>query len=310
LQLRNQALKEKVQPIVGGVRVREIENAKRIREGVFELMDKFEEFIPALKHGQVMLKINLCLLLGPETGATVDPRVVRSLIEWLLEKRPLREVIIAEADATHMSAEIAYRALGWEAFFKDLDRVRFLNLSKDRRVRVNSNRTYLKDLEMSETYMSCDWLVSVAKLKTHTKQIITCGLKNIFGAIPEKIKFSYHPRLTEAICDANSTRVPDFGFIDGLVAMENDGPTKGTPRRTGLLLAGNNTVSLDHYAARIMGFNPNRVPHISMAIARGLGSDEYRVVDLGIKPCNPPFSVMPGWKQAIRWGVGRLKGEG
>ena len=209
----------KSQPVVSAVKVKNIDDMAQVRDGVYGLLDKFEHFVPPLNNARVLLKINLCLLLGPETGATVDPMVVRYFIDWLLQNRPVREVIIAEADATHMCADLAYRALGWEKFFTDMDKVRFLNLSEDKRIPVNSRCTYIKDLSMSETYMASDWLVSFAKLKTHTNQIITCTLKNIFGAIPEKVKFVYHQRLEEAICDANSARLPDFGFVDGLVAM-------------------------------------------------------------------------------------------
>ncbi|MBC2733179.1 MAG: DUF362 domain-containing protein [Desulfobacteraceae bacterium] len=270
-------------------------------------MDQFDALIPPLKDAQVLMKINLCLLLGPETGATLDPRVVHALVKWLLENRPVKEIVLAESDATQMSADIAYRALGWADLFDRMPKVRFLNLSHDNRISINSVRTYIKDLEMSETYMNCDWLVDVAKLKTHTEQLITCCLKNIFGAIPKKVKYVYHPRLTEAICDANSARLPDFGFIDGLVATENDGPTKGTPRQTGLLLAGNDTVALDHYASIIMGFNPKRVPHLQMALERKMGSSKYRIIDPNIKPCRPAFAFMPLWKQFIRRGVKKMR---
>lgn len=292
---------------VGGVKVGNIRSPVEVRKGIYDLMDMFSPMIPPLKDGTVMLKINLCLLLGPETGATVDPMTVRHLIDWLIANRPLKEVILAESDATHMSADIAYRALGWDKHFEDLKNVRFLNLSADKTIPVVSQRTYIKNLAMSETYMKCDWLVSVAKLKTHTEQFITCAMKNIFGAIPEKIKFAYHPRLDEAICDANSPRLPDFGFIEGLIAMENDGPTKGTPRKTGLILAGNDIVALDHYASTIMGFNPAKVPHLKLALKRGMGTDKYRVLNKEIKPCDPPFSFMPWWKQAVRWGVGKAR---
>ena len=296
-------------PLIGAVKLKDINNPAQIRTGVYDLLDKFEHAIPPLKNAQVMLKINLCLLIGPETGATVDPRLVRSLADWFFEKRSVGEIILAEADATQMSADIAYRALGWEKLFGDNENIRFLNLSKDKRVAVDSEKTYMKDLKMSETYMNCDWLVSVAKLKTHTKQIITCCLKNIFGAIPEKIKHVYHPRIAEAICDANAARLPDFGFIDGLIGMENDGPTKGTPKPAGIILAGTNPVALDHYAARIMGFKPDRVPHIPMAISRNMGTDNYEILDPKIKPCRPPFSFMPLWKQTVRKGVEKLKGN-
>lgn len=293
--------------LVGAIKVNHQIDRQRTRAGVHSLLDMLDPVIPPLKGGQVVLKINLCLLFGSETGATVDPFVVRCFADWLFAKRGVGEIVIAESDATHMCADIAYKALGWDTCFRDLENVRFLNLSRDALIEVDSQRTFITKMPMSETYMNCDWLVSVAKLKTHTEQIITCTMKNIFGAIPEKVKYVYHPRLTEAICDANSARVPDFGFIDGLIAMENDGPTKGTPRRTDLLLAGNNPVALDHYAATLMGFKPGRVPHLKMALARGIGSDKYEILNPDIEPCNPPFAFMPSWKQAIRWGVKKLK---
>lgn len=292
---------------VGAIKLQSYDSIEDIRNGVYGLMDQFNQLIPKLENAQVLMKINLCLLLGPETGATTDPRVVQALVEWIVEKRPVREIILAESDATHMSADIAYRALGWEKIFKNMTKVRFLNLSKDKLISVQSERTYIKDLKMSKTYMTCDWLVDVAKLKTHTEQKITCCLKNIFGAIPRKVKFVFHPRLTEAICDANSPRIPDFGFIDGLIATENDGPTKGTPRPTGLLMAGNDIVSLDHYASKTMGFNPRNVPHIQLAIKRKMGEEKYRILNPSIKPCRPSFSFMPFWKQAIRSGVKKVR---
>lgn len=300
-------MNENTSSIVSGVKLENYDSFIDIKHGVYKLLNMFENKIPNLDNAVVLLKINLCLLIGPETGATVDVRVVRSIIEWLLTKRKVREIIIAESDATQMSADIAYRALGWESCMKELENVRFLNLSKDELVDVTARRTYIKDLKMSKTYMECDWLMNVCKLKTHTEQIITCNMKNIFGAIPEKIKQNYHPRLTEAICDANAARLPDFGFIDGLISLENDGPTKGTPRRTGLLLAGNDTVALDHYAAWIMGFKPEKIPHLKEAISRGLGSSVYTVLNREIKPCNPPFEFMPLWKQAIRNIIKKLR---
>jgi uncharacterized protein (DUF362 family) len=292
-------LTEDKKSYVGGVSLKSYDSQDDIRQGVFDLLNMFDHIIPPLDNAIVMFKINLCLLIGPDTGATVDPRVVRSMAEWFFQYRKIKELIIAESDATHMSADIAYKALGWDAYFSDFN-VRFLNLSKDRPIAVTSERTYIKNLKMSEVYMNCDWLVNVPKLKTHTEQIITCNLKNIFGAMPEKVKFQYHPRLAEAICDANAARLPDFGFIDGLIAVENDGPTKGTPRRTGLLLAGNDTVALDHYAAGIMGFNPKRIPHLNLAFKRGLGSSGYKILTPEIKPCVPRFNFMPGWKQFVR----------
>ena len=64
--------------------------------------------------------------------------------------------------------------------------------------------------------MEADYLISFAKLKTHSMQVISGIMKNQFGALPEKLKVVYHPHLAEVICDLVRVRPPDFCLVDGL----------------------------------------------------------------------------------------------
>ena len=160
---------------------------------------------------------------------------------------------------------------------------------------------------MSKTMMEVDALVSLAKLKTHTQQKITGIMKNQFGAIPYKYKIVYHPRLAEAIYDATAARFPDLCMIDGLIAMEGNGPTNGIPRRTKLLLASNDAYSMDHFCARIMGFKPMSIPHLKLASADGLGGHEYKVSGVSAETLNLRFKFLPKWKELIKKGIGMMQ---
>src|SRR6267378_1215953 len=51
-----------------------------------------------------------------------------------------------------------------------------------------------------------------------------------------------------------------FSLVDGIVAMEGNGPVAGERRETGLLIAGANPVAVDTVCARLMGFDPARLP--------------------------------------------------
>jgi uncharacterized protein (DUF362 family) len=57
-----------------------------------------------------------------------------------------------------------------------------------------------------------------------------------------------------------------FSVVDGLVAMEGNGPVAGSRREAGLLLAGGNPVAVDTVCARVMGFDPARLPIIRRAV--------------------------------------------
>jgi hypothetical protein len=58
--------------------------------------------------------------------------------------------------------------------------------------------------------------------------------------------------------------------------MEGFGPSDGEPRKDGLIVCGRDPVAVDAVVARMMGFNPGRIPSIKSAAKHGVG--EYRDV--------------------------------
>ncbi len=286
-------------------RVRNIFSYDDIKKVLSGILENMKDDINILPNARVLIKLNLCLLKGPETGATVDPLVGRALVEWILENFDPEKIYLAEADATHLGADMAFQVLGWQDFFSDIDKVEIFNLSRDERVPVGAK--YLENLEMSKTMMDADFLISLAKLKTHTQQKMTCIMKNQFGAIPYKYKIVYHPILAQAICDATAARSPDLCIIDGLISMEGNGPTNGIPRRTKVLLASNDPVSVDHFCARLMGFSPMSVPHLKLACDRGLGRTDYEVIGNPPNPLNLKFKFLPKWKEIVKKGIGLMQ---
>lgn len=51
-----------------------------------------------------------------------------------------------------------------------------------------------------------------------------------------------------------------FSVVDGIVAMEGNGPVAGVPKQTGILLAGANAVAVDTVCAKLMGFDYKKLP--------------------------------------------------
>lgn len=294
-------------PTIAVRKIEAVYSDNAVEDSIFSLMDEYRPYMKIPDNAAIIIKVNLCLLLGPETGATVDPRVAKYISKWLLKSYNPKEIIIAESDATHLSADMAFKILGWEEIFKNMERVTLLNLSKDDVVDVPVSSDYQKSVKMSKKFMEADYLISLAKLKTHIAQKITCIMKNQFGALTEKYKIIHHPRLAEAICDATSARMPDLCFIDGLIGMEGCGPTDGIPKKLGLLIIGNDAVATDHLCARLMGFRPMSVPHLKLAIKRGLGSTNYKVLGENQNMVNSNFKFMPKWELAVRWIISLIR---
>ena len=120
---------------------------------------------------------------------------------------------------------------------------------------------------MTDWLGKCDRLVSVPKFKTHGFTILTAGIKNLFGLVIGMNKMKIHrdnPRpdgLSKALVDIYEVRPPDLTIMDGVVAMEGDGPgTAGVLRPMGLVAASPNALSLDMILSCIMGLTPQDIP--------------------------------------------------
>jgi len=265
--------------IVGFNIVKNLTSKSEIRKSVFSLLNEFKikDKIEIPPHARIMIKPNICFVKGYETGATVDPFVVRCLVEWLQQNYDIETIFIGEADATQLNVDIAFKVLGWEDEMESLSDVKLLNLSKDEQIEIELNGLYFKKLKMSKNYMESDYLISVGKLKTHSICGFTCILKNQFGVNPIKNKVQYHKHLSEVIHDLNKVKIPDLCLVDGIIAMEGNGPVAGIPKPLGLLVAGNDPVSVDYACARIMGLKIKEVPPLKLAIKYGLGDTDYEM---------------------------------
>jgi uncharacterized protein (DUF362 family) len=71
--------------------------------------------------------------------------------------------------------------------------------------------------------------------------------------------------IPQSIIDLAATIQPGLTIVDGVVAMEGDGPIMGQPRPLGLVAVGTDPVAVDATCARIIGLEPARVPYLAKA---------------------------------------------
>ena len=155
------------------------------------------------------------------------------------------------------------------------ERIRFVDLNFDRVFTIlnKGRRSRLAHLILPETIRQADWIVSMAKMKTHHWAGVTLSMKNLFGIMPGSYygwpkNVLHWAGIHETIQDINKAVQPQLAIIDGVVGMEGDGPIMGIPRQSGVLVMGRECLAVDATSARIMGIDPYKIPYMRASNGR------------------------------------------
>jgi uncharacterized protein (DUF362 family) len=261
----------------------------RGHEPVFKALDLIDYKSALANFEKVLIKVNFICAKSWDTGATTDPVVVEAIINKI--KDLPAKVFVVESDATMTNADTAFERTGMKAMC-ERNGVEHLNLRhvKDRvKLEVPDGET-LKTLTVPRIVTESA-IISAAKLKTHVNTVVTLGMKNMFGLLPDKFKGKYHLKgINKVILDINTVLKPALTVIDGFVGMEGSGPIDGTPVHMNLIIAGTDVVATDATASRIMGIDPHDIKHIQSAYEKGLGNiDDIEVVGEKIETVKREF---------------------
>jgi uncharacterized Fe-S center protein len=143
-----------------------------------------------------------------------------------------------------------------------------------------------KRLTLIKPMMDCDKIITLSKLKTHGMAMYTGAVKIMFGAIPGVLKAEYHYKMpdlkdfTNMLVDICTLTKPVLSIIDGVVGMEGEGPTGGSPVPSGVIMASENPYELDVAGAYVMGIKPIDVPTIKRCSERGLITGDIKDVEI------------------------------
>lgn len=162
-----------------------------------------------------------------------------------------------------------------------------------------SGGTY-RGLELARSALEAAWFWNLPKWKTHTMLGLTLGVKNLYGCIPGKRKIAAHFRAGKSVdtfahhlLDLWEALRPALTVLDGVIAMEGPGPSRGRPVARGLLLASADAAALDWEAARLSGLEPTTIPTVRLSVQRRLFNPETIQV-VGDPAESIPFRPAPG----------------
>ncbi len=228
-----------------------------------------------IKGKRILLKPNL---VEPHAGyghINTHPLVVRGAAEAFL-RLGASKVLVAEGPGHSRDSLLVLQESGLGDVLVE-DRIPFVDLNYDTGYSVPNAGHYTRfaTLTFPVSLRQADWVVSLAKMKTHHWAGITLSMKNMFGVMPGSYygwpkNVLHQEGIEKCILDINTTLRPHFAIVDGIVGMEGDGPIMGDPRSVGVLVMGRNLPAVDATSARIMGVDPTKVPYLAVA-TRDLG---------------------------------------
>ena len=247
--------------------VQVLQSVKRALENLDSVKD--------MKPGKVLVKTNLLKKNKPEDGVTTHPFVVEGVVRFLQDKG--HTVVIGDSPGGPFLAGML-RSIYDTSGISDVARRTGCSLNFDTEsIDVHfDDAMYLKNMKLVKAFTEVDYIISCGKVKTHTMMTYTGAVKNLFGVIPGVIKADYHLKLNDLTQFANMLidiceyMKPSFSILDGIEAMEGDGPSSGDVRNLGLILAGDNPYDLDYMTTLITGIK--NAPTVVEATNRGLMS--------------------------------------
>jgi uncharacterized protein (DUF362 family) len=254
----------------------------------------------------------MCVLLKPNLvedlpePVNTNPLLIGAAARCFL-RLGARRVVIGEGPGHQRDTELVVDASGLRPVLNE-KRTEFVDLNRDevRRVRLKASYSGLGELWLPREVLASDFVVSMPKVKTHHWAGVTLSLKNMFGIVPG-MKYGWPKNLLhwhgihESILDICATVPIHFVIADGIIAMEGNGPLQGNLRELGKLVLADDPVAADATCARLMGFDPLQVRHLSDG-SRFLGNlraDRIAMLAEPVETRIRPFVVLPEFQYLV-----------
>ena len=196
------------------------------------------------KYDLVLVKPNICGMYHP------SPQLIQSTLKFF---EPLAQrIVIGETNSAMHTPEREFGRQGILDILKHFNgKVEALNLMRDEILKLEVPSPHaVRYLPIPKIVHSCDLLVNIPKIGTHSNTKLTCALKNLFGLLAEKRKYLiYHPRgVDKVIADLAKIIKCNLTIVD---TGDN-------------VIVGVNPLTVDIHACKYAGLDPMNVKHLRL----------------------------------------------
>ena len=251
-------------------------------EKAFDALRVWDKIRPGMK---VVLKPNLVMSSKPEQAIITHPAFTAAVGKCV--QKAGGRVVIAESPGgpyTPAAMKAMFRATGYRDMAEACGFTLYTDC-KSREVTLPQAKR-CRELSVVEPFLDRDYLINLPKLKTHSMVGFSGAVKNLFGTVPGLQKPELHCRFperepfSEMLCDLCHFLGPDLSLMDGIWAMEGNGPTGGQRRDLYVIAGSESPWALDVAAASLVGLEPEKITMLREGHERGYGPLDLSELEL------------------------------
>jgi uncharacterized protein (DUF362 family)/Pyruvate/2-oxoacid:ferredoxin oxidoreductase delta subunit len=245
--------------------------------GLERLVEPFGGWATIVAPGQrVAVKVNLLRGAAPEAAVCTHPETLRCVLR-ALKAAGATPFVADSPGGLNGPAKVAraYKLSGMTDVCLE-EHVPIVDIEDDRTVLMVPSGRLFRSFPLGRAFADADAVIQVGVLKTHQLMRLTGGVKLTYGCIPGLAKAQLHVRaqrredFADMLLDLHLAVRPRFTVIDGIVAMEGQGPSNGKPRALGSLFAAEDCNALDAALADRTAHPRHSVYTLAAAERRGL----------------------------------------
>jgi uncharacterized protein (DUF362 family)/Pyruvate/2-oxoacid:ferredoxin oxidoreductase delta subunit len=259
----------------------------RVGSVVEQLLNDLGGLSSFIRRGQkVLLKPNLLRSAAASSAAVTHPAVVEAIASLVIDCGAVP--FVGDSPPLGNLSRVLSKC-GYTPFMERLG-VKPVPFLEKQVCEFPENRIFRR-IDLAREVFDYDAVINIPKLKTHTQMFLTLAVKNLFGAIIGTDKASWHLKagkdhetFATVLVQIYEKVRPILSVVDGILAMEGNGPNSGKPREVGIVAASTDPVALDATVCRLLGFDSARMLTCSLGQAQGLGvAEEHRIKVAGEK---------------------------
>lgn len=242
-----------------------------LKQGLY-LVGGVEALIP--KDGKILLKPNLLKRAEVEKAVITHPVVVGAFAR-ILRENGYEQIVLADS-CGHGTTQAVIRGTGMDTY---LEKYQIPAIDYSEGIKVDYPQgIQAKEFILPKELLEQNCVISLSKMKTHALERITGAVKNSYGFVYGFHKAKGHTQYPSAdsfarmLIDLNKCVAPKLYVMDGIVAMEGNGPGSGDPVQMNVMLMSTDPVALDSVFSRLVYLKPEMVPTNYHGEKMGLGT--------------------------------------
>lgn len=216
---------------------------------------------------RVLLKPNLLMGKEPDKTVTTHPAVV-----WAAA------CLVKEAGGRPMIGDSpslgSYKAVAEKTGMAGICRELEIPLVEFKNPREMTEGKTFRRIALAREALEADAIINLPKLKTHGMMTLTLAVKNLFGCVVGAEKAQWHlmagvdkAAFAQMLLDISHILKPRLNIVDGIWAMEGNGPSSGDKKFLGILGAGGDAHALDYLIAQHLSVSPAYIPTLALSSA-------------------------------------------